>query len=404
MEPKLPESPPGPFARIAADVPWTVQCLTSQCLLGSVAADALCEWAAAPASKQHVCLIPSRFLGAGLHEGPVGFEDLAEVLPPHPLVSLSLPAGKIRRLLSSAQRVAWQSCAAPFASNGWQISSNARLAWSCTDSDTAELRWRGVTNHSAFEPLADATPVVVLTLAPALPLLLTEDTSARRQPGGNAEPHHFAVSAQHALADYLRAHSPLSAAQAVEAGAPAASRISLQRALPSGLPNSACAPSPCVARAPAVTRAAGALGVSAYRAAHVHAVSSEAALALLSTMLLLATLVALGVWLRRRRWPRLDALPASPLPPGAAGAGVVGGVAAAAAGATGSLADGLGSRAAPAVPSPVDVPPFGTSSTSPVSSPLLGRRDSNLALLRDPEREPLKTGGLRVVSHADLGA
>ena len=55
------------------------------------------------------------------------------------------------------------------------------------------------------------------------------------------------------------------------------------------------------------------------------------------------------------------------------------------------------------VPPPVPqlVPPVGLT-TSPVSSPLLSRR-GNLALLRDPEREPLRTGGLRVVSYADLG-
>lgn len=310
------------------------------------------------------------------------------MLPPHPLVSLTLPAGMLRRVLSDAQGVAMQSCAAPYAAHSWQVSSNVRLAWSCTGSDAAELRWRSATNRSSFEPLHDAVPIHVLTLAPALPLLLLlEETGGDRV----AEAHHFAVSAQHALADYLRAHSPLSAASAIEAVAPSASRISMQPPPLSAVPSSACVPSSCAARTPAVTRAAAALGMSAYDAAHVHAVaaSSAAAIALLGALLLLAALVALCVWMRPRRWLSLDALPASPLTPATGGKGTGGAAAAAVAGTAGL------------VPPLVDVPPVGLT-TSPVSSPLLGRR-GNLALLRDPEREPLRTGGLRVVSYADLG-
>lgn len=110
---------------------------------------------------------------------------------------------------------------------------------------------------------------------------------------------------------------------------------------------------------------------------------------MLGALLLLAALVALCVWMRPRRWLSLDALPASPLTPATGGKGTGGAAAAAVAGTAGL------------VPPLVDVPPVGLT-TSPVSSPLLGRR-GNLALLRDPEREPLRTGGLRVVSYADLG-
>lgn len=385
MEPKSTSG----FARIAAKIPWTNQCLTSQCLLGSLAADALCEWADTLPPKHSVCLLPSRFLGGGLHEGLLDFEDLAEVLPPHPLVSLTLPAGTLRRILSDAQGVAMQSCAAPYAAHSWQVSSNVRLAWSCTGNDAAELRWRSATNRSSFEPLDDDVPIHVLTLAPALPLLLLEETGGDRV----AEAHHFAVSAQHALADYLRSHSPLNASSAIEAVAPSASRISMQPPPMSAVPSSACVPSSCAARTLAITRAAAALGVSAYDAAHVHAVaaSSAAAIAFIGALLLITTLVALCVWMRPRRWLSLDALPAGPLTPATGGKGTGGAAAAAVAG-----TDGL-------VPPPVPqlVPPVGLT-TSPVSSPLLSRR-GNLALLRDPEREPLRTGGLRVVSYADLG-
>ena len=406
--PPIREHPVPVGLRLQTDVLWEHSCLTGQCPLGSLAADALCEWAD---DEKTLCLIPTRFLGGGLRGGAVDFAELAEVLPPHPLASVTLSAKGLRKVLAGAQAEAWrQSCAAPYAAAGWQVSSDVRFAWAACGGQPqppAELRLRvGAGNASAFALVADEAAVRVLTLAPALPLLIDGEEA---EWGDRPPTRNFATSAQHALGDFLRSRSPLDAAAAVEGAAASADRIGLLApAAGGGDGTRACAPSSCASRAPALglTHAATALGVSAYDEAHLHAAVGSTEAGLLLAMLVLAALVGAAVWHRARRRDHLPPpMPPPAATPGKSAGGLGGGLGFG--GIDGGGIDGGGAPPTP-LPPPVDVPPFGGPSASPSASPLLGRRSSaggsaHLALLLDPEREPLKTGGLRVTSQADLG-
>eukprot|EP00322_Chrysochromulina_rotalis_P018608 CAMPEP_0115835342 /NCGR_PEP_ID=MMETSP0287-20121206/4145_1 /TAXON_ID=412157 /ORGANISM="Chrysochromulina rotalis, Strain UIO044" /LENGTH=391 /DNA_ID=CAMNT_0003288797 /DNA_START=12 /DNA_END=1187 /DNA_ORIENTATION=+ len=360
-------------ARVSTDIPWSHECLLGQCHLGSLAADAIAEWAGADTT----CLIPSRFLGGGLRAGSVKFEHLAEILPPHPLVSLDVSASHLRQLLLNAQSTAWSSCAAPSSARSWQLSSNLRFGWTpCNATSAVRLELRG--KDGSFALAEGDMPVKVLTLAPALPLLLPE--------GGGSAVHHFAISAQHAVADYLRAHSPYRSSEA-------ATDPRIHIIAPAALV-AVCQPSSsCVSHAPAITRVAAVLGVSAYDAAHVHATAVSAEAALVMLVLLLIAIICVSLWLRRWLDRRAEALPASQDPP-------LGGPG------TCATPDGLttpdSASAVLPIP-PMEATPFGAPSMAPSS--LLGamRRAESLAM-HDPEMQPLKTGGLRVASRADLGA
>ena len=92
-----------PFvARLLNPLRWDATCLDGDCALGAVAADSLCEWAAA--SQGHTaCLLPSRFLGSGLSAGMLSWEDLPEVLPPHMAVIATLSAEHVRDVIVAGQ-------------------------------------------------------------------------------------------------------------------------------------------------------------------------------------------------------------------------------------------------------------------------------------------------------------
>ena len=64
-------------ARLLEPVRWEPSCLDGDCALGSLAADALCAWAAG--ASPVVCAVPTRFLGGGLPAGSVAWTELAEV-------------------------------------------------------------------------------------------------------------------------------------------------------------------------------------------------------------------------------------------------------------------------------------------------------------------------------------
>lgn len=191
-----------PLARTTGPLPWTAECLDGPCALGSLVADALCQWAASDHSAQPiVCLVPSRWLGAGLpgHRA-LEFESLSEVIPIHTLAFVRMEAGSLKSVLRQGQVAAWKSCpAAPSLAPSWQV-SGLRFSWSaCRDDGSDDVL--EIVRPSGI--VADHTELQVLTLEPAIPLL----SSA----GSVLESRQVALSAQRALADYLRATSPLNA-------------------------------------------------------------------------------------------------------------------------------------------------------------------------------------------------
>lgn len=341
----------GVLARVVNPVLWKPECLTKSCRLGNLAADALCEWAAG--SGPVACIIPSRFLADGLKGGSHTFSDLAEVLPPHPLISVSLRVEGLRSVLAASQAEAWRMPCQIAKCPAWQV-AGIHLSWSCT---TSASRLELLLPNGSFVSPPDSMTVRVLTLAPALPLL--GEASFAEQP------QHLAVSAQHVLADYLRAHSPLQ---------PAASNT------PARLqPLGDCSKPSCPIDSPALAFGAAVLGIP-----QRHAAAAQGSLAGLSSAVLLVISLAaagcLGAWLRKRRLAAKPlqhepVIPAGPFP--AAHVGVP-------------------------PPSSVAVPPF--SARGPPSGGVIRTPDHTAPSHDyDPEREPLRTGSVRLTDHKELG-
>ena len=99
-----------------ASVVYDENCAVGDCVLGSLVADAMCAWASDVESdgKERpytACLVPTRFLGAGLPANDLGVLALAGAVPPHPLVSLKLSAAQLVDALNRSQTAAWRACA-----------------------------------------------------------------------------------------------------------------------------------------------------------------------------------------------------------------------------------------------------------------------------------------------------
>ena len=187
-------------ARLATSVPWSLSCLDAQCAVGSLVADALCTWSTGERRSEFlVGLVPSRWLGSGLDVGPLSWEALSSVLPAYSLVELRITAGDLTSLLENSMERAWSTCGEPSVAAGWQVSGLQfeRLCGATADSRQG-LRLRSRTNGSMIRVALD-TPVGVVTLAPALPLL----------PTPLAMPVPSPLLAQRVLADYIRSRSPL---------------------------------------------------------------------------------------------------------------------------------------------------------------------------------------------------
>ena len=355
-------------ARASTSLLWTTNCLDSDCPLGSTAADSLCSWA--DHSKNTICLIPTRFLGGGLPAGPLAWSDLAEVIPPHMIAYVSLTAADVKKAILSGLRAARRDCPV-HQSPTWQL-SGARLAVSACDWDNnggSELSLKQP--NGSFTRLNDAATLRVLTLAPALPLLLLGDSS---QPKAELK----AISAQHVLADYLRAHSPFDASSTVTREA----RIVLTG---ESSCTTAIAPSACAKVGGSVTMGAfRAAGLADFHAARAHdiATSSVRSGALITPLLLMFGLCTLLVaYVRRGRRMRAaeDELLRAATTPAVGGGGRRGG-------------DGLNTTSEPS-PSPVVA-----------TMPTFARGAMGGSGMYDAgEREPLRTGSQRLVSIAELG-
>ena len=267
-------------ARVAAPgISWDTSCLDGDCALGQLAVDALCSWASSSSEVDTatICLIPSKWLGTGLAEGRVDFESLAEVVPPHMLAFVTMSVAATRTMLRAGQIAAWRSCpASPSLAPSWQA-SGLRFNWSSCDASQTSLELVPSSSSS------DTDSLRVLTLAPALPLLgIAADAD---------DVHYMANSAQHVLADYMRAHSPLHV--------PATRRpVFIHRQGPAG---HSCAPSACAPKAERVQAVSSASGVAEFHAAALHDTAARAATS--ASMLLPLGLVVgcLAAWVRRRR-------------------------------------------------------------------------------------------------------
>ena len=185
-------------------VTYDESCAVGDCALGSLVADAMCAWASDVESdgKERpytACLVPTRFLGAGLPANDLGVLALSGAVPPHPLVSLKLSAAQLVDALNRSQTAAWRACATdPLQQPGWQVSG---LAFSrrCDGSRTRPLLYLRTRAGGALEKASSPSAIVpVITLRPALALL----------PPPAEPPRELGASAQRALADYVRAHTP----------------------------------------------------------------------------------------------------------------------------------------------------------------------------------------------------
>jgi hypothetical protein len=419
-------------ARLSGSIFWSSSCIDGSCPLGQLAVDALCAWGSAESgdgAAPTVCVLPTRWLGAGLPAGNLNWESLAEVLPPHLLVSVSIPAKHLKRTLDAGQEEAFRSCPiAPSGAPSWQL-SGARLDWApgcaagspggaatpgsnSTLSIRAQIGGSGsnakVQARGAYTHIAADTVLRVLTLAPALGLLGGSDEFA-------SPPQYFGVSAQHVLADFLRSRSPLNPSALVrtsDQGGVVAAREwphGEARSRGSGVgpgPEMGCAPaqavSACVTKLARLEAASAATVVfSEYALAGVH---DTAAAGGSSLILLLPLLVLAGcyiVWIRRRaplareqqqrqqqhQWPPTALTDAGGLP---------------AAASVGEATSML--QHTPSAPSPLVVVspgPFGGAIGG--RGPGRGGAAASSAGAGDPELQPLRTGSLRLVSQGELG-
>ena len=335
-------------ARAAEPILWKHACLDGDCPLGSLAADSLCAWAS---NAGVACLIPTRFLGGGVPAGNIAWTDLAEILPPHMITSVTMRASQLKSILAESQSAAWQDC--PALSPGWQI-SGIRLslsACSSSDADMSVLQANGT-----FARLAEHAPLRVLTLAPALPLL-GDPTSFL------APPQLLSISAQHVVADYMRAKSPFNASAA---------------SAPRTRVNTACAAtSACAVKVGgARMKAFQLIGLDEYHAARAHASATASIQSGAFGLVLVAAICFIGVVLRRhaiRRFSSGEEAASTAAQPGASHRPGY---------SDGPISAGFADEIS--APSPL------TFSTFPESK-------------RDPERQPLRTGSQRVVSTGGLG-
>ena len=257
-------------------------------------------------------------------------------------------------------------------SPSWQL-SGARLAVSACELDNGGGSVLSLKQpNGSFTRLNDAAMLRVLTLAPALPLLLLGDSS---QPKAELK----AISAQHVLADYLRAHSPFNASSTVTREA----RIVLTG---ESSCTTAIAPSACAKVGGSVTMGAfRAAGLADFHAARAHdiATSSVRSGALITPLLLIwfmhTLLVAYVRRGRRMRAPPRTSCSAPRRRPRL--------VVAAVAEAMGSTP----SRSRRRRPS------------SPRCPRLRAAPWAAAACYDAGEREPLRTGSQRLVSIAELG-
>lgn len=369
-----PATPPAFTARLAAPVFWNSQCLDGACALGSLAADALCAW---PSNAEPTaCLVPTRFLGGGMGAGTVAWERLAEVVPPHMLIVATMSAAELQGVLVAEQTAAWERCpTAPSAAHGWQV-SGVQLAWSsCDDAGGSSGRLLVKQSNGTFvRPRDGAQRLRVLTLAPALPLL-----------GGHAVVSATpAISAQHVVADYLRAHSPFNA-----------SAHAAQPRIVHTLATAGCAPSACAAKVGTTMRAARAVGLTDFHAATYHEAAAASARSGALALALLAAGCCGVAWARQRRRHQQPMLqPAMEDEPDAQRAGGGDGLE--------RGAEGGGSRRHH---HPAHPPPFredAGAAASPLPSAAAAMRNSFMPARNDPERQPLRTGSQRLVSSGEL--
>eukprot|EP00966_Prymnesium_polylepis_P057179 1324612-Prymnesium_polylepis.1 len=158
----------GAVARLAAPVPWGLDCLDADCPIGSLAADAMRAWSAGDGQSDFlVALLPSHCLGAGLSAGEVGWPAIARVLPPdHTLYELRVPAHALLALLNASVIEARRACKQP--AGGWQV-SGVELELRCGEArgSSAWLRVASRRNGSLVVP-SPAAPIGVVTLSPGV--------------------------------------------------------------------------------------------------------------------------------------------------------------------------------------------------------------------------------------------
>ena len=358
-------------ARSQTAVPWNSACLDSACTLGSFAASALCEWAAADT----VCIFPSRWLGSGLPAGALTFEHLAEVLPPHMLAYIDVRARTLANVLYEGQMEAWATCpASPSLAPGMQVAGlRYTFAAPCEGGGSSSSESDSVLeviDGGKFVPVGDNYTLRVLTLAPAVPLF-------QRSTEASGITQHVPLSAQHVLADYIRAHSPLSTStfameERIVVRANPAIGSSGQRS-PVPCPPSACARK--VARIHALAAATPLLPEAHIAAAHD---ASVQALTVLLPMLLVVLCVA--AWSRWVRRPRIAAETKARSGVGSSGP---------ATDETSPLATDEMMRATAAVPPSPLAPSYGSAHS--VRSPR-----------SEGDAQPLRTGSQRLISIEDL--
>ena len=234
------------------------------------------------------------------------------------------------------------------------------------------------TSNGTLAPASPVSPLRVVTLSTALPLLLGHGASdaadghgdGTTTPSGAPPVPSSSTSLQRVVADYARANSPVNASR-MRAAAGLGERLPFAR-------GPGCAPPACAKSAGAVGAWADA-GVSPRTAVAVHEATSFAAPPLL--LLALAAAAAFGVRTRRRARERAAEAPPLLRPQSAAYARY----------GTGGAAVGADAGAAAQAAAEAAAPP----------EPPWGRAAG--AVAADPEREPLTTGSMRLVSIDQLG-
>ena len=191
-----------PLARTTGPLPWTAECLDGPCALGSLVADALCQWAASDHSAQPiVCLVPSRWLGAGLpgHRA-LEFESLSEVIPIHTLAFVRMEAGSLKSVPGAKDK--WLHGSRVQRRHPWHHPGRCQVfGFLGLHAETMEAT---TSSRSCAQVVSWPTTQNCKSLR-----------SSRRfrcsSAGSVPESRQVALSAQRALADYLRATSPLNA-------------------------------------------------------------------------------------------------------------------------------------------------------------------------------------------------
>ncbi len=391
-----------PFAaRVEEAVGWTADCLDSECALGSLAADALAEWAApapalAGASNPPLlaALLPSRFLGGGLSAGVLSYRELLSVAPSTGMIAeATIPAGRLAARLDGDQRDARTRCPPPRSTPSWQV-SNLRLVQSC-GAGGSQLLVRDARNGTYVAP-GPLVAVRVITLSPALPLLVGDGWESKSDSlAVTVHPH----SLQSVLSGYIRAHSPLNVTllrqQQQQQGSTARGRQTEMMPRLAVLESdgaTGCAPSACAPRARAI-KAWHAVGVPPLHAAALHEASGVLAPPLVVIAVVAAAFFGARWWRRARALARDGEGAAARL--GAGGGAASGG------------AIGLPSAYGTLDSLPPLVPPLGGAGGAGAGAAHGVAGAGGVGGARrgggDPEREPLTTGSVRLVTAGQLG-